>query len=170
MYKKLILGLYLAVLLPASAGAQTKIDPSRYAPVPSATHGPAIPDKGYLVEEIRGGVYWVTEGIYQAVFTTTGEGVIVVDAPPNIGDKLLTAIAEVTDEPVKYFIYSHQHKDHVGRADMFPPDTVYIGHDEVAKRLTQAQDPHRPVPTITFADDYVLSVGTQTIALSNKGV
>ena len=170
MYKKLILGLYLAVLLPASAGAQTKIDPSRYAPVPSATHGPAIPDKGYLVEEIRGGVYWVTEGIYQAVFATTGEGVIVVDAPPNIGDKLLTAIAEVTDEPVKYFIYSHQHKDHVGRADMFPPDTVYIGHDEVAKRLTQVQDPHRPVPTITFADDYVLSVGTQTIALSNKGV
>ena len=72
MYKKLILGLYLAVLLPASAGAQTKIDPSRYAPVPSATQGPAIPDKGYLVEEIRGGVYWVTEGIYQAVFATTG--------------------------------------------------------------------------------------------------
>ena len=62
MYKKLIL--CLAVLLPASAGAQTEIDPSQYAPVPSATHGPAIPDQGYLVKKIRGGVNWVTDGIY----------------------------------------------------------------------------------------------------------
>ena len=51
---------------------------------------------------------------------------------------------------------------------MFPPDTVYIGHDEVAKRLTQVQDPHRPVPTITFADDYVCSApGSLDTSLSH---
>lgn len=119
MFKKLML--CLTVLLPASAAAQTEIDPSQYAPVPSATHGPAIPDKGYLVEEIRGGVYWVTEGIYQAVFATTGEGVIVIDAPPNIGDKLLSAIAEVTDEPVEFLSTATSTRTMSGAPTCSPP-------------------------------------------------
>ena len=53
MFKKLML--CLAVLLPASAAAQTEIDPSQYVPVPSATHGPAIPDKGYLSRKFAAG-------------------------------------------------------------------------------------------------------------------
>lgn len=170
MHKPLIVGLWAALLLPSQAWAEDSSDASRYAPVPRTALGPAIPDKGYLVEEIRDGVYWVTEGVYQAVFATTGDGVIVVDAPPTIGKNLLKAIAEVTDEPVRYFIYSHQHKDHVGAADMFPSDTIYISHEEVAKRLAHAQDSHRPVPTVTFSEDYVLEVGNQTVELSNKGV
>ena len=69
------------------------------APVPAAAMGPVIPqDKGYLVEDLGDGLYWVTECAYQVMFLTTGEGVIAVDAPPSIGDKYLKAIAEVTDE------------------------------------------------------------------------
>jgi hypothetical protein len=34
---------------------------------PPAARGPAIdPARGWLVEEIRGGAYWVTDGDYQA--------------------------------------------------------------------------------------------------------
>src|SRR4051812_49232569 len=60
---------------------------SAFAPVPEASRGPAIPEVGYLVEEIRDGLYWVTDGAYQAMFLTTGEGVILVDAPPSLGPK-----------------------------------------------------------------------------------
>jgi len=57
------------------------------APLPDAARGPAIDfTKGYLVEEIKDGLYWVTEGAYNTIFLTTGEGVIVVDAPPTIGE------------------------------------------------------------------------------------
>ncbi len=64
------------------------------APVPKSAYGPAVPrDKGYLVEEIRGGLYRVTEGAYQVMFLTTGEGVIVVDTPPSIAGKVLLAVA-----------------------------------------------------------------------------
>ena len=56
------------------------------APIPKEDFGPAVdPDKGYFVEEIDDGLYWVTEGTYHVMFLTTGEGVIVVDAPPSIG-------------------------------------------------------------------------------------
>src|SRR6516164_5378365 len=78
------------------------------APLPDAAKGVTIPpDKGYYVKEISDGLYWVTEGVYNTMFLTTGKGVIVVDAPPSFGDKLLKAVAEMTKEPIAYVIYSH---------------------------------------------------------------
>jgi len=41
--------------------------------IPEAAKGPAIPSKGYLVEEIRDGLFWVTEGAYNTIFLVTDE-------------------------------------------------------------------------------------------------
>lgn len=156
------------------------------APVPATAQGPAIPqDKGYLVEEISDGLYWVTEGTYQAMFLTTGEGVIVVDAPPSIGANMLAAIAEVTDEPITHVIYSHAHADHIGAAGMYPADATYIAHEATAVQLAEAEanNPDRmppfgaflgggpvPLPTETFTDRYTLTVGDQTLELVYGGI
>jgi hypothetical protein len=67
-----------------------------------AAKGPAIPPKGYLVEEIHDHLYWVTDGSYNTMFLVTDKGVVAVDAPPSLGQKYLRAIAEVTDKPVNY--------------------------------------------------------------------
>ena len=140
-------------------------------PVPDTARGPAIdPAKGYLVEEIKDGLYWVTEGASQVMFLTTGEGVIVVDAPPSIGENILKAIDEVTDAPVTHVIYSHSHKDHIGAASMFPNDAVIIAHEETAARLARRNDPGRPLPTVTFSDSFTLNVGSQTLELVYRGV
>ncbi|NJN81758.1 MAG: MBL fold metallo-hydrolase [Caldilineaceae bacterium] len=71
------------------------------------------------------------------IFMVTGEGVIVVDAPPTIGEKALAAIAEVTDEPITHVIYSHAHADHIGAAGIYPEDAVYIAQEETAARLAE---------------------------------
>ena len=95
-------------------------------PLPGTAAGvPIDPAKGYFVEEINDGVYWVTEGTYQVMFVTTGEGVIVADAPPSIGANILNAIAEVTDEPITHVIYSHSHADHISAAGIYPPMTLW---------------------------------------------
>ena len=149
------------------------------APVPAAAMGPVIPqDKGYLVEDLGDGLYWVTEGAYQVMFLTTGEGVIAVDAPPSIGDKYLKAIAEVTDEPVTHVIYSHSHADHIAAAGMFPADAVYIAHEDTASQLARERPiPFGtfvgggpvPAPTVTFSDTYTITVGNQTLELEYRG-
>ena len=59
-----------------------------------------------VLEEIRDGLYWVTKGMYQCAFMVTGQGVIAVDAPPSIGDRVTKAIRSVTDEPVTHVVYS----------------------------------------------------------------
>ena len=140
------------------------------APLPETATGPQVDfSKGYMVEEIKDGLYWVTDGAYQAMFLTTGEGVIAVDAPPSIGENYLKAIAEVTDESVTHVIYSHTHNDHVGSMSMFPDDAVYIAHQEIADTLSKRNDPNRPVPTVTFEDKYTLEVGSQKLELSYYG-
>jgi glyoxylase-like metal-dependent hydrolase (beta-lactamase superfamily II) len=140
------------------------------APLPDIAKGPQIDySKGYLVEEVRDGLYWVTDGAYNTMFLTTGQGVIVVDAPPSIGENYLKAIAEVTEEPVTHVIYSHTHNDHVGSINMFPDDATYISHQEVADTLAKRNDPNRPIPSVTFEEKYTLEVGNQILELEYAG-
>ncbi|MEJ2261682.1 MAG: MBL fold metallo-hydrolase, partial [Nitrosopumilaceae archaeon] len=140
------------------------------APLPESAKGPQIDfSKGYLVEEINDGLYWVTDGAYNTIFLTTGQGVIVVDAPPSIGENYLKAIEEVTDEPITHVIYSHTHNDHIGSAAMFPDDAIIIAHQDSALELEDRNDPNRPIPTVTFEDTYTLEVGTQQLELAYYG-
>ncbi|MCJ8306052.1 MAG: MBL fold metallo-hydrolase [Nitrosopumilus sp.] len=126
--------------------------------------------KGYFVDEIADGIYWLVASGYQVMFLTTGEGVIVIDAPQPIGEKYLQAIQEVTDEPITHMIYSHSHADHTGAAgQIFPSNIEYIAHQDTADILVSENDPNRPIPTITFDDTYTLSVGNQVLELSYIG-
>ena len=132
--------------------------------------GPEIdPEKGYAVIEIGDGLYWITDGVYQMMFLTTGEGVIVVDAPMGLGTKIQQAISDVTSEKVTHFIYTHIHKDHVGSASLLPKDTTYISHIDTAEHLKMKNDPQRPIPTVTFDDQFILLVGDQILELSYIG-
>jgi glyoxylase-like metal-dependent hydrolase (beta-lactamase superfamily II) len=158
--------------------------------IPEAAIGPTIPpEKGYLVEGIRGGLYWVTDGTYNTMFMVTDEGVVAIDAPPSIGDNYLKAITEVTDMPIKYVIYSHSHLDHIGAAaSIFPNNATYIAHERVAEKLQRAHDEQLqastavgnnnsqlppmqlpPIPTETFAQNYTLQAGNQTLELNYYG-
>ena len=107
--------------------------------LPETAKGPAIPPKGYLVEEIRDHLYWVTDGSYNTMFLVTDKGVVAIDAPPSLGQKYLRAIAEVTDKPVNYMIYSHAHIDHIGAAGLFPKNVTIIAQDETAPELLGAK-------------------------------
>ncbi len=140
------------------------------APLPEAAFGPQIDfSKGYFVDEISDDLYWVTDGAYQGMFLVTGKGVIAVDAPPSIGQNYLNAITEVTDEPITHVIYSHSHNDHIGAAVMFPDDAIIISHKWTAEQLKIRNDPNRPIPTVTFEDNYTLDVGNQILELAYHG-
>jgi glyoxylase-like metal-dependent hydrolase (beta-lactamase superfamily II) len=143
--------------------------------IPNAAMGPSIPEKGYLVEEIRDNLYWVTDGSYNTMFLVTDEGVVAVDAPPSIGQNYLNAIAEVTDKPITHVIYSHAHLDHIGAAGIFPKNATYIAHQDTSAELKRALGLTKndstipPIPTITFPNNYTLQIGNQTLELDYYG-
>lgn len=151
------------------------------APIPETAKGPAIDqEKGYLVEEIEDGLYYITEGTYQVMFLTTGEGVIIVDAPPSIGENILKAVAEVTEEPITHVIYSHSHADHIAAAGIYPDEATFIAHEDTLSQLERTGSSEIPfgtfvggspvpLPTETFSEDFTLQVGSQTLELAYEG-
>ncbi len=180
-------GSILLALLPLAATAQidTRAATVTAAEVPAAAYGtPVDYNIGYLVGEVKPGtgVWWVTEGSHQAMFVTTGEGVVVVDAPPIFGDKIAKAIASVTDEPVTHLIYSHPHADHIAGAWQFPEGIEIVATSESAEHITELQSGERfgpfgtfvggkPVPAVTrtIADGESLTIGSQTFSFHELG-
>lgn len=163
----LIAALLVAAPLAVAGAQQPATSPT---PLPPTALGPEVPkDKGYIVKEIRDGLYWVGDGSYNTMFLVHETGVIAVDAPITIGQKYLSAIADVTSKPITHVIYSHAHTDHIGSADMFPKGAVIIAQEETAGLLKRYRDPRRPVPQVTFKDHYVLDVGGQVLRLDYHG-
>jgi glyoxylase-like metal-dependent hydrolase (beta-lactamase superfamily II) len=138
--------------------------------LPETARGPAVdPARRYRVDRLKQDVYGVSDGTYNTIFLTTGEGVICVDAPPRLGPNLIKAITEITDEPVTHVVYSHAHRDHIGAADPFPADAAFIAQEETARILKRAGDPRRPAPTETFAERHTVRVGRVTVELHYPG-
>src|SRR5690348_8031101 len=148
--------------------------PGQFAPVPQSALGPPVNADGYFAGQIKGDLYWVTDSFYTAMFLTTRDGVVLVDAPPTIGHNLLRAIGAVTQangrpSQVTHLVYSHSHADHIGASVLFGPDVVRIGHRECRTLLLRDNDPNRPAPTVTFDDRYTLTVGGQRLDLVYHG-
>jgi glyoxylase-like metal-dependent hydrolase (beta-lactamase superfamily II) len=104
-----------------------------YAPVPESSVGPAVNEQGYHVGRVERNLYWVTDGVYQAAFLTTSDGVVLFDAPPSIGHNLQRAIDEIAQangvsNKVTHLVHTHHHADHGGASSLFGKDVVRIGH------------------------------------------
>ena len=156
----------IAIIPPAPSSIPT------YAPLPPTAIGPQISgDVGFRIQELGVGAYLLTDGLYQALFLISCEGVILVDAPPTIGENLLKGIRSVTDLPVTHVVYSHAHSDHIGAAYLFNGSNVnFVAHYETMAELAFAPDhTTRPTPTMTFQDKFEIRACNQTLQLSYKG-
>jgi hypothetical protein len=47
-------------------------------------------NKGYSIQEIKDGLYWVSDGAYNTMFLVTSDGVIAVDALPTLAPRQKT--------------------------------------------------------------------------------
>lgn len=84
-------------------------------------------------EELK--TYSVTESLYvisgagcNVIVAVTEEGILVVDSgeKPNISEKLLTKIRDISGQPIRYLVYTHYH--HIVGAEGFPPSAMVISH------------------------------------------
>jgi len=142
-----------------------------YAPVPQTALGPALNEQGYYVDRVERNLYWITDGTYQCAFLTTSDGVVVLDAPPTIGNNIQRAVDEIASangvsNKVEYLVYSHHHADHVGAASLFDKSVTRIGHEETRSLLLRDNDPARPPNEETFQDRRTLEIGGERIDLS----
>lgn len=131
---------------------------------------PALdPDTGLHVSEVKPGLFYVTEGVYQSAFLATDEGVIVFDAPPSFAPKLPDAISQhAPGKAIRYLVYSHGHHDHIGGANVFGDieGLEVVAHADVAESIAKSGRPGILAPTETYDDAYAFSLGGETVELT----
>jgi len=145
-----------------------------FAPIPPEALGPALNEQGYYVGRVERNLYYITDGVYQCAFLTTSDGVVLLDAPPTIGNNIQRAIDEIASangvsNKVEYLIYSHHHADHVGAAFLFDKTVTRIGHEETRNLLLRDDDPARQPNEETFGDRRTLEIGGERIDLAFHG-
>jgi len=126
---------------------------------------------GHSVTEIGNGIYVFRWWVYRNIFIVTDDGVIVTDPMNPKAAKLLQAeIRKVTDKPVKYVVYSHNHHDHISGGIIFGQEGAkFVGHENVLKELGDLPSAVTPLPDITFSDRYELTLGNRTLELEYYG-
>jgi glyoxylase-like metal-dependent hydrolase (beta-lactamase superfamily II) len=145
-----------------------------YAPVPRSALGPALNEQSYYVGRVERNLYWITDGTYVSAFLTTSDGVVLLDAPPTIGNNIQRAVDEIAAEngvsnKVTHLVYSHHHADHAGASSLFNRNVTRIGHEETRRLLVRDNDPARPPNEETFQDRRTLEIGGERIDLAWHG-
>lgn len=130
------------------------------------------------VNEIHPGVYSFAPDYenpipYASIFVVTGSGVVAIDCMdvPH-STAFLAAIQEVTDEPVKYLIHTHNHWDHNGGNGVFHEiGAKLMAHAEAAEWMEANPRPEMVTPdTVWNGDREDLVVGNSTFQLLFHGI
>lgn len=125
------------------------------------------------LRQIADDSYAFVSRFYVSFFVVTDEGVIATDPAsqqgPERAEAYRDAIASVTDQPVRYVVYSRHHADHAIGGDVFADTATFVSHRNAAPKLADLADPRTPVPTIAFDDFLMLELGGTQIELHYVG-
>jgi glyoxylase-like metal-dependent hydrolase (beta-lactamase superfamily II) len=121
------------------------------------------------------GVYIFRNGGHQSIFIVTGDGVIATDpigyGRPTGGADYIAEIRKVTNQPIKYLIYSHHHYDHIAGGKAFKDaGATILSHRQAKVRLEQLKDPYTPLPDETMGDSKVIRMGNTILELTFVGL
>jgi len=115
---------------------------------------------------VRGGIY-VLQGSGGNIGVSIGDdGTLIIDDQfAQLSDKIMAAIAELTDKPVNFVVNSHFHYDHSDGNENFGRAGAYIVATDNARRRMEStqvlagsgrvQEPYDDIglPTMTFFDN-----------------
>lgn len=118
--------------------------------------------------------YAFVSGGYVSLFVVTEAGVIATDPSsqfdPDRVNRYKAAIESVTDQPVRYVVYSHDHADHATGGAVFAETATFVSHRNAVAKIAALGDANTPVPTIAFDDYLALTLGDTTIELYYAGL
>lgn len=118
----------------------------------------------------------ITDGVYQfryrghnGLFVVGNDAVLAVDPISLEAAKVyVEEIKKVTQKPVRYLVYSHNHYDHITGGAAFGKVEI-IAHRRAKEKLELLKSPHIPLPTATFTNRRTISLGGKSVELIFPG-
>lgn len=111
----------------------------------------------------------------QAIFIVTPEGVIATDpvgyGKPQGGAQYVAEIRKITNQPIRYVVYSHHHFDHIaGGGALKEAGARIVAHRRVRERLAPLKDPNTVLPDETVNDRRTITLGGTALELTYVGL
>ncbi len=120
-------------------------------------------------------VYIFRYGGHQSMFVVTSAGVIATDpigyGRPQAVTTYVDEIKKVTNQPIKYLIYSHHHFDHIAGGKPFKDaGATVVAHRRAHERLAVLKDPHTVMVDEVMDGFRTITLGDTTIELTYVGL
>jgi glyoxylase-like metal-dependent hydrolase (beta-lactamase superfamily II) len=161
----------MILTLAACATLASQVFSQTQAPAPAA-QAPQIETR-----KIEGtdNVYTFRNQNSQSMFIVTSEGVIATDpvgyGRPQGGDQYLAEIRKITNQPIRYVIYSHHHFDHIAGGRAFKTAGArFVAHRRAKERLEVLKDPNTVLPDETIDRRHTITLGGTTVELNYVGL
>ena len=157
-------------LATASIGAQ---GPAAQAPAqPPAAAAPDFSKVEIKATKI-GANFYTLEGQGGAIGVLAGpDGVLMVDSQfAPLTDKIVAAIKQLSDRPIRFMINTHVHGDHTGgNENLAKMGVTIVARDELRARLAAPPSPGRPAPAaalpmITFRGPVTFHMNGEDVQL-----
>lgn len=122
------------------------------------------------ITQIAGDLYRFQNNFHYSVFLVTEAGVIATDPiDADAASWLKAEIAKRFNQPIRYLVYSHDHRDHIAGGEVFAEDGAIVIAHERAKSAIVGEKRPTAVPEITFGDRMTLTLGGKTVELISVG-
>lgn len=118
-------------------------------------------------EQLADGLYTFRYGPYRSLFMVTEDGVIATDPiSPEAAAEYRAAIAAITDQPVRFVVYSHAHWDHARGGQVFKDEgATFVAQERCVQNFAESPDPDIVLPDITFSETYSVKLGKTSLDL-----
>jgi glyoxylase-like metal-dependent hydrolase (beta-lactamase superfamily II) len=131
----------------------------------------------YATTKVEGtdNVHVFRAGNHQAMFVVTKAGVIATDpigyGRPAMVKTYIEEIKKVSDQPIKYLVYSHHHNDHISGGQPFKDaGATIVAHKRAKERILAQKDPLMVPPDETFEKQRTLRLGGTALELTYIGL
>ena len=121
--------------------------------------------------ELGEGLYLFVYGNQQSIFLVGNDGVIATDPLSSKAAVVYrAAIAEVTDQPIRYVVYTSSFFDRVRGGQAFAKDEAeFVAQENCKTNLQATPDPDVVAPDLTYTDSMVVSAGDASLELHYFG-
>jgi glyoxylase-like metal-dependent hydrolase (beta-lactamase superfamily II) len=133
---------------------------------------PPAPVDGWDVTPLGPGYYSFRYTGTRNVFLITSAGVIVTDPIEPAAAKILREeIRKLTDKPIKYVVYSHQHWDHILGGRIFKDEHAkFVSHQKCLSHFKDMPNAELVMPDITVkGNSHNLKLGDRILKLRYLG-
>jgi len=117
------------------------------------------------ITRIAGEVYRFRNNFHFSVFAVTPDGIIATDPIDAEAAQWLKAeIARRWNRPIRYVVYSHDHRDHIAGGEVFADTAVIVAHQRAKEAIVEEKRP-TAIPQVTFNDTMTIELGGTVLEL-----